>query len=173
MRRITHLILIKSISLLLIGLLSACAIADIPTPTAAAPQQSLLQLQRVDESLLRLEGSCIDDPALLEAWLGTSMAIRQNMEMIMEESRGKSADDLRVEAIRIDAMLKANRALIAPDCTQQAHILLIDALERADIAFNSYIQNAQFNIVPDLDIIEAVLQSVTALHEDLIANFGG
>lgn len=149
-------------------LLSACAINDVPPSPPSALPIIATPLTRAEE--LRLEGSCQQDPALLEAWLGATLSARENFMPILDAIVGQPADGVRYELIRVNLMRDTIAALVAPDCTQQAHRLFVEALDIAEVAFQAYLDDPTRNLQGDLVNIRSRMNTVIQIQEDLLIN---
>lgn len=149
-------------------LLSACAINDVPPTLSPALPAITSTVTRSEQ--LRLEGSCQEDPSLLESWLGGTLSARDNFMPILDTIVGQPPDNVRYELIRVSQMRDTLIALVAPDCTQQAHRLFVEALDVAEQSFQAYLNDPTRDIQGDLANIRSRMNTVIQIQEDLLIN---
>lgn len=149
-------------------LLSACAVADFQTPIPTLPPPLEYEANEIQ---LTLEGSCEDDPRALEVWLGTAIAIQQNLPSLMDEAITVTDAVNDESLVRIIQMRITMGELPAPDCTQQAHLLLVEAIDVAINGLQSYREGALVNIQPIMDDVTELLQQSEEFQNSLFQSF--
>lgn len=121
-----HTAIYRSLFLLMIIIVIAAACAP-PAPTISPQRFQVTPLMLT----LVFEGSCDDDPDILEAWIGAVSAARQNVIRIVDDSLAK---DSAYVALEIEALVNMRNGLSlisAPDCAAQAHSLMASIVDRA------------------------------------------
>lgn len=149
-------------------LLAACAVNDFETPIPTLPPP--LEYE-ASEGTITMEGSCEDDPRALEVWLGTAIAMEQNLPRLMDEAITVTGTFNDEAIMRIIQMRLTIGELPAPDCTQQAHLLLVDAIDRAINGLQSYRDGALGEIQPVVDEVTDLLTQAQELQDGLFQSF--
>lgn len=154
----------------LFGTVAGCAVQDfeIQQPTIPPP----LNL-RYDPELLTLEGSCDDEPRLLENWLGIMRSIQQNLPELVNNAlpstRRSSVDDgilLRLVQMRLSV-----GQLKAPDCTQQAHLLVVEAIDTAILGLGALRDGTTTTIAPEIEHMSKLMADAQKVQDSLMIRF--
>lgn len=107
-------------------MISGCAINDVQSTPFPRPR---LQITPIILTLT-FEGTCNDDPASLEYWVGSALAARENLSMLLAELRSQSPDNMDDGIVeRLVTMRNGMAMLAAPDCAVQAHTLMITIID--------------------------------------------
>jgi hypothetical protein len=100
-----------AITLILTLILSACAIADEPTLEGDAPPRIAITPLVLE---LNYSGTCENEPAFLEVWIGSSLASYNTIEIMWQNLPTHDATDLLNDIERLVIMRNGLASLPAP-----------------------------------------------------------
>jgi hypothetical protein len=125
-------LLILILSLILVIVAAACAIADSPVK-----QGPPLTLWPPPTPVFDDDISC-DDTAALESWLQSSTFMKEDFLDLAKATKDKRRGDIHDDVAELAARRDKMSAIAVPDCTTEAHIMIVDAMNKAVTVFLEY-----------------------------------
>ena len=153
---------------ILIGLmcvLSSCAITDERVGNAESPPRIA-----ITPFLLTLtyEGTCEENPSLLETWIGTSLAMVETIDTMWIDLPTVSPSELLSMIERLVIMRNGIGSLAAPDCAAQAHAILVTLIDTSLETFQSVYNAESVNLLAIQSVVDERRSQLSVLFDSLL-----
>jgi hypothetical protein len=145
-----------------IGMLAGCAIGD--SPQALMTQLPPVTLNAPPTTMFA--GNCeltID----LNNWLQNSVFIRRDFLDSMYGAALMNQVEMRNEVIRMAALRDQMSLTPAPDCTADAHLILVNAMTQAVDAFQAYANGDAPDLGNTIVDVRSQIDTVIAVQDEL------
>jgi hypothetical protein len=142
-------------------LLAACAMTDVsnttppPALTLNAPPS------------LNFSGTC-DQTKELEDWLQITTGLVTKFQTKMNEVAGMNRNDAYPPTLELVAMRDSSYSVMTPDCATDLELSLSDAMNRAVLALQEYVNGASSDISSAVAQANTQFDQITASQNELI-----
>ena len=140
---------------LLVVILSSCALGDTDNSAAPAPVTVL------PPPALNFTGSC-NNTKDLENWLQTTTFITTDFQTRLNAAAAKNRADAHPDLIYLISARDSAFLVAAPDCAADVHLLLTDTLSRAVLILQGYVNGDTSDIASSLAEANGLLDQIAS-----------
>jgi hypothetical protein len=143
-------------------MLAACALTDVSNNATPPPALTLNA-----PPSLNLSGSC-DQTKNLENWLQITTGLVSSFQTKMNEAAGMNRNDAYAPTLELVAMRDSTYVAVTPDCATDLELSLSDAMNRAVLALQEYVNGASKDISSAIAEANTHFDQITASQNALI-----
>jgi hypothetical protein len=111
-------------------------------------------------------GDCNLTPEL-EAWLQTSVQLREDFRLILDTAQAQPRADVRDSVLRMIELRDALNATVTPDCAQEAQLLLSTAMGQAITVFQEFNNGTRDSIGSVVNEVSVQIEAAGAIQDEL------
>jgi hypothetical protein len=146
----------------LLVLLAACTVDETSQSTPPPP----ITLEPPPE--ITLSGTC-DETSALEGWLQTTSFALSSFITTMNTTAGQERAAMYENIQALAALRDSSAAAVVPDCAVGTQLRMVDAMNRAVAAFQSFFNGDQDGLGSTIGDVSAQLDQIIAEQSELIA----
>lgn len=151
----------KKFALVLPLLLAACAIGDAGNPTPAPP------VTLIPPPEITFRGNCAATREL-EMWLQVSTRLATDFLATMNNAAAQNRAEMREAVFTMAALRDSAHQTTTPDCAVDAEILLSDAMNKAILAFQAFVNGDRPDLGNTVAEVNDQIEQVIAIQNELI-----